>query len=95
MIYIDLLENIESLFGVKCLHNEIKILNALAEAEGSPSLQIMCKTGRSISGHNADIKRLLSLGFITVEKGVEDKRQRIYYLTDEGRKIVDYLELHK
>lgn len=81
----------EKLTKVKSLHNELIIVSLLAEKGPLPSLQIMREAGRSISGHNTDMKRLLSLGIIELVGSVEDRRQRFFALTEKARRVIDSL----
>jgi len=68
--------------GVKCLHNEIMIIAEIFENGPLPSLNLMKKTGRSISGHNQDLKRLIDIGALTLKKTEFDKRKRIYDISE-------------
>ena len=42
----------------------------------------MKRTGRSLSGHNQDIKRLLDIGALKMEISNDDKRKRIYAISE-------------
>lgn len=68
--------------NIKCLHNEIIIIQKILENGPLPSLDLMRKTGRSISGHTEDLKRLVDIGALTVEISEFDKRKRIYDISD-------------
>lgn len=87
MMMAESLDEIEKTFGVKCLHNEIKVILYLNKFGPSPSLSIQQFLNRSISGHNSDFKRLRSLGLIDYYVGKEDKRERFYFLTDRGKDL--------
>lgn len=91
MSCVDLLSTIEKTFGLRCLHNEVKIIDLLGRADEMPSLEIFKLTGRSISGHNSDLKRLSLLGLVEWENGNEDRRKRLYKLTDSGVNIYHLL----
>jgi predicted transcriptional regulator len=52
--------------NIKCLHNEIRIIKEILENGPIASLDLMKKTGRSISGHNQDLKRLLDIGALEI-----------------------------
>ncbi len=67
--------------NIKCLHNEIIIIQKILEHGPLPSLDLMRKTGRSISGHTEDLKRLVDIGALTVEISEFDKRKRIYEIS--------------
>lgn len=67
--------------NIKCLHNEIIIIQQILEHGPLPSLDLMRKTGRSISGHTEDLKRLVDIGALTVEISEFDKRKRIYEIS--------------
>lgn len=71
--------------SVKCLHNEIMIITEIFEHGPLPSLNLMKRTGRSISGHNQDLKRLVDIGVLTLTKTEIDKRKRIYDITEDLR----------
>ncbi len=85
---ITFVKKFERLSKVRSLHNEILILHLLRERGPLPSLRIMQETGRSISGHNADMKRLLSLGLITQFESEADRRQRIFGLSDTACSLI-------
>jgi DNA-binding MarR family transcriptional regulator len=53
-----------------------------------PSLDIMKITGRSISAHNDDIKRLMMLGLIDSKVCELDKRRKLYDVTDKARQLL-------
>lgn len=89
---ISFVKTFEKISKVKSLHNEILIVHLLYEQGPLPSLRIMHETGRSISGHNADMKRLLSLGMITVAESKTDKRQRIFGLSDKALDLIAALD---
>jgi predicted transcriptional regulator len=57
------------------------IIKEIAENGPLPSLDLMKITGRSISGHNQDIKRLLDIGALKMEVSDDDKRKRIYAIS--------------
>jgi hypothetical protein len=42
----------------------------------------MKKTGRSISGHNQDLKRLVDIGALNMRISDCDKRKRIYEISE-------------
>jgi len=46
-------------------------------------------TGRSISAHNDDIKRLMMLGLIESRVCQIDKRHKLYDLTDKAREPLE------
>ena len=75
-------------YGIKCIHNEINILSLLLDCGPVPSLEIFSHSRRSLAGHNADLRRLLSNGLICASNGTSDKRERLYELTEYGRKIL-------
>ncbi len=72
--------------NIKCLHNELIIIKEILENGPLPSLDLMRKTGRSISGHNQDLKRLVDIGALNVRISECDKRKRIY---DISEKLMD------
>ena len=74
--------NFQHSTNVKCLHNELIIIKEIAENGPLPSLDLMKRTGRSISGHNQDIKRLLDIGSLKMEVSYDDKRKRIYDISE-------------
>ena len=74
--------NFQNSTNVKCLHNELIIIKEIAENGPLPSLDLMKRTGRSISGHNQDIKRLLDIGVLKMEVSYDDKRKRIYDISE-------------
>ncbi len=67
--------------NIKCLHNEIIIIQKILENGPLPSLDLMKKTGRSISGHTEDLKRLVDIGALNVSISEFDKRKRIYEIS--------------
>lgn len=71
--------------NIKCLHNEIRIINEILKDGPLPSLDLMKRTGRSISGHNQDLKRLLDIEALTLKCSKADKRKRIYDVSDDLR----------
>ncbi|WP_395628677.1 hypothetical protein [Sphingorhabdus sp.] len=75
--------NFQSSTKIKCLHNEIIMIKEILENGPLPSLDLMKKTGRSISGHNQDLKRLLDIGAINVQISEFDKRKRIYDISED------------
>lgn len=85
---VELLNSIEVEYGIKCIHNEINILSLLLDRGKVPSLEIFSHSRRSLAGHNADLRRLISNDLIHVSNGTSDKRERLYELTDYGRKIL-------
>ena len=89
---VELLNSIEVEYGIKCIHNEINILRLLLDRGKVPSLEIFSQSRRSLAGHNADLRRLISNGLIHVSNGTSDKRERLYELTDYGRKILQQQE---
>ena len=89
---ISFVKTFEKISKVKSLHNEILIVHLLHDRGPLPSLQIMQETGRSISGHNADMKRLLSLGMIASVESKGDKRQRIFGLSDKALRLIAALD---
>lgn len=74
--------NFQNLTKIRCLHNEIIIIKEILENGPLPSLDLMKKTGRSISGHNQDLKRLVDIGAINVQISECDKRKRIYDISE-------------
>jgi len=68
--------------NIRCLHNEIRIIKEILENGPLASLELMKKTGRSISGHNEDLKRLVDIGALEVKISKIDKRKRIYDLSE-------------
>lgn len=76
------LEAIEGDFKVRCAHNEFRIIALLDHYGALPSLELMRLTGRSISGHNTDLKRLLELGILERQGAAEDRRSVIYRLSE-------------
>ncbi len=75
--------------GVKCFHNEMRVLYEILSKGPLPSLDIMRMTGRSISAHNDDIKRLTMLGLIESRICQIDKRRKLYDLTDKARELLE------
>lgn len=69
--------------NVKRLHNEVRIIKEILENGPLPSLEIMKKTGRSISGHNQDLKRLVDIDALSVSSSDIDKRKKIYDISKE------------
>lgn len=67
---------------VKCLHNELKIIHEISVSGPLESMEILKRTGRSISGHNEYIKKLLQIGALRLTNISTDKRKRIYELTE-------------
>lgn len=90
--YIELRDNY---LGFKCLHNEIKVMVYLKRFGPSLSLSIQLYLNRSVSAHNTDLKRLKSLGFIDFNVNEKDRRERLYFLTDQGgntlKNFVDFI----
>jgi DNA-binding MarR family transcriptional regulator len=72
--------------SIKCLHNEIRIIKEILENGPLASLELMKKTGRSISGHNQDLKRLIDIGALEIKSSEKDKRKRLYDLSEKLRK---------
>lgn len=87
--FVEILNTIESDHGIKCIHNEINILSILLERGPVPSLEIYARSRRSLAGHNSDLRRLVSNGWIQFSNGTTDKRERLYELTVLGREILD------
>jgi DNA-binding MarR family transcriptional regulator len=82
---IDALDKIikfQSETNVKCLHNEVRIIYELATHGPLPSLEIMRRTGRSISAHNIDIKRLLEANILSSKQCEIDKRKKLFDISD-------------
>jgi hypothetical protein len=77
--------NFQDSTNIKCLHNELIIIKEILENGPLPSLDLMKRTGRSISGHNQDLKRLVDIGALTVEISEFDKRKRMYDLSENLR----------
>jgi predicted transcriptional regulator len=74
--------NFQNSTKIRCLHNEVIIIKEILENGPLPSLDLMKKTGRSISGHNQDLKRLLDIGALTMQISECDKRKRIYDISE-------------
>jgi hypothetical protein len=72
----------QNLTKIKCLHNEVIIIKEIMENGPLPSLDLMKKTGRSISGHNQDLKRLVDIGALNMRMSDCDKRKRIYEISE-------------
>jgi len=72
----------QNLTKIKCLHNEVIIIKEIMENGPLPSLDLMKKTGRSISGHNQDLKRLVDIGALNMRISDCDKRKRIYEISE-------------
>ena len=53
------LDSVERRLGIKAVHNELRIVALLFAAGELRSQDIMRHTGRSLSGHNADLRRLV------------------------------------
>ena len=90
---INLMTELETKHGIKCVHNEINILSMLLEGGSTPSLEIYSKSRRSLAGHNCDLRRLSSIGLISHVSGPTDKRERRYQLSETGKKILSEHEL--
>lgn len=75
--------------GVKCFHNEMRIIYEILANGPMPSLDIMKITGRSISAHNDDVKRLMVLGLIDSKVCEIDKRRKLYDITDKARQLLE------
>ena len=73
---------------MKCIHNEINILSLLLDRGQVPSLEIFAQSRRSLAGHNADLRRLSSIGLIRSSNGITDKRERLYELSGAGREML-------
>lgn len=87
---INLLIDIEKKFYIKTIHNKFKIIKVISENKEIASMEICKITGRSISAHNADLKRLSQLGLITSSCSDNDKRKRIYSLSPLGEALFAY-----
>lgn len=77
--------NFQKSTSIKCLHNEIRIIKEILENGPIASLDLMKKTGRSISGHNHDLKRLVDIGALEIKTSEDDKRKRIYDISESLR----------
>ena len=77
--------NFQRSTNIKCLHNELRIIKEILENGPIASLELMNKTGRSISGHNNDLKRLIDIGALDLKILENDKRKRIYDISDDIR----------
>lgn len=75
--------NFQRSTNIKCLHNELRIIQQILENGPIASLELMNKTGRSISGHNNDLKRLIDIGALDLKILQNDKRKRIYDISDD------------
>jgi DNA-binding MarR family transcriptional regulator len=84
--------NFQDSTNIKCLHNELIIIKEILENGPLPSLDLMKKTGRSISGHNQDLKRLVDIGALNMQVSEYDKRKRIYHASDDLIKKIQYLK---
>ena len=69
--------------NIKCLHNEVRIIYELATNGPLPSLEIMRRTGRSISAHNVDIQKLLQTNVLFAKQCDTDKRKKLFDLSDD------------
>jgi len=87
---INILIDIERKFSIKTIHNELKIIKVISENTHISSMDICIITGRSISAHNADLKRLTQLKIVYSSCDHNDKRRRIYSLTPIGQNLVSY-----
>jgi predicted transcriptional regulator len=77
--------NFQRSTNIKCLHNELRIIKEILENGPIASLELMNKTGRSISSHNNDLKRLLDIGALEIKTSEVDKRKRIYDISESLR----------
>ena len=77
--------NFQRSTNIKCLHNKLRIIKEILENGPSASLELMNKTGRSISGHNNDLRRLIDIGALDLKILENDKRKRIYDISDDIR----------
>ena len=77
--------NFQRSTNIKCLHNELRIIQEILKNGPIASLELMKKTGRSISGHNNDLKRLIDIGALDLKILQSDKRKRIYDISDDIR----------
>jgi DNA-binding MarR family transcriptional regulator len=82
--------NFEKNTNVRCIYNELKIVFELSVSGPLGSMEILKKTGASISGHNADIKRLCALNVIEILDISSDKRKRLYFITDKSKKFINF-----
>jgi DNA-binding MarR family transcriptional regulator len=82
--------NFEKNTNVRCVYNELKIVFQLSLCGPLGSMEILKKTGASISGHNADIKRLCALNIIEILDISSDKRKRLYFITNKSKKFMDF-----
>jgi hypothetical protein len=74
--------------NIKCLHNEVRIIKEILENGPLPSLEIMKKTVRSISGHNQDLKILVDINALTVNISTLDKRKKIYDISENIKSLL-------
>ena len=77
--------NFERSTNIKCLHNELRIIKEILDNGPIASLELMNKTGRSISSHNNDLKRLIDIGALDLKISENDKRKRIYDISHNVR----------
>jgi predicted transcriptional regulator len=63
----------------------LRIIKEILENGPIASLELMNKTGRSISSHNNDLKRLLDIGALEIKTSEVDKRKRIYDISESLR----------
>jgi predicted transcriptional regulator len=77
--------NFQRSTNIKCLHNELRIIKEILENGPIASLELMNKTGRSISSHNNDLKRLIDIGALEIKTSEGDKRKRIYDISGSLR----------
>lgn len=73
---------------IKVFHNELMIVHYLLTHGPAASMDILRETGRSVSAHNDDIKRLMQLGIIKYSVCSIDKRRRLYELTEDFKNAI-------
>lgn len=80
--------NIQKKTKIKVFHNELLIANCLSINGPMASMDILRETGRSVSAHNEDMKRLMQLGIIKYSVCSTDKRRRLYELTEDFKNAI-------
>lgn len=90
-VYYRILTAIERDFGVRCLHNEFKIIALLHEHQYISYTDLLKLTGRSHAGHSLDLKSLHDAGLIIKTTPENDKRGILYSLSERTRAGIDFV----
>lgn len=84
-----MLMEVEARTGLRTVYSELRLISLMYPDRSMESMTLQRLIGSSLSSHNRDLRRLLDLGLIEVHHTPEDRRKKLYRLTDTARAVID------